>query len=45
MNTRLSTKIVAVTVAMLVNSAVFGGIALLFSAQPAAAAVAALVAA
>ena len=45
MNTRLSTKIVAITVAMLVNSAVFGGIALLFSAQPAAAAVAALVAA
>jgi hypothetical protein len=45
MNTRISTQIVAITVAMLVNSAVFGGIALVFSAQPAAAAVVALVAA
>lgn len=43
MNTRTSTKLVAITVAMLVNGAVFGGIALLFSAQPAAAAVASLV--
>jgi hypothetical protein len=45
MNTRISTKIVAVALAMLVNSTLFGGIALLFSAQPAAAAVAARVAA
>jgi hypothetical protein len=45
MNTRTSTQIIALTLALLVNGTLFGGIALLFSAQPAAAAVVARAAA
>ena len=39
MNTRISTQITALVLALLVNSTLFGGVAILFSAQPAAAAV------
>lgn len=45
MNTRISTKVLALTLALMVNGTLFGGIAMLFSAQPTAAAVVARAAA
>jgi hypothetical protein len=39
MNTRISSKIPALTLALLINGTVFGGVAFLFSVERAAAAV------
>jgi Mn2+/Fe2+ NRAMP family transporter len=36
MNTSISTKLAALALALMVNSAIMGGVAYLFSAQPAA---------
>jgi hypothetical protein len=40
MNTRLSSKFAALTLALLINGTLFGGVAFLFSVEHAAAAVA-----
>ncbi len=45
MNTRITNQVAALALALLVNGTLFGGIAVLFSAQPAAAAVVARAAA
>jgi hypothetical protein len=45
MDTRISSKIAALALALLINGTVFGGVAFLFSAQPATAAGVTLVAA
>jgi hypothetical protein len=45
MDTRISSKVAALALALLINGTVFGGVAFLFSVQPAAAAGVTLVAA
>jgi hypothetical protein len=45
MDTRISSKVAALALALLINGTVFGGVAFLFSAQSAAAAGVTLVAA